>query len=134
MLNRKLRSTDISRQTTKAEKRRPPRLTESPVQSFDTEHPHAHVVIRGVDRRSRAPIGWRRFTSLGRDRKLERRAVEGRVEARSRGRPGGSASPRWLRALRTSKGCGWPSVSRRRRGHWPRAGNAARATSQGDIL
>jgi len=34
MLNRKIRSTDISKQTTKAEKRRPPRLTESPVQSF----------------------------------------------------------------------------------------------------
>jgi type IV secretory pathway VirD2 relaxase len=95
------------------------------VNHFDTEHPHAHVVLRGVDRDGcevrldRGDISnglrWRaqelateelghrhefeirraqtnevtqeRFTSL--DRELERRAKEGRVEARSRAWAGG---------------------------------------------
>jgi hypothetical protein len=50
--------------------------------------------------------------------------------------PGESTNPRWLRALRTSKGCGSPSVSRRRRGRWPRAGKVALRDlgSRGDIL
>jgi type IV secretory pathway VirD2 relaxase len=94
------------------------------VNHYDTDHPHAHVVLRGVDRAGREVrldrgyiaqgLRWRaqelateelgprlevdvrrarakeiaqeRFTSL--DRELERRAVDGRVEVRSRARLG----------------------------------------------
>ncbi len=94
------------------------------VNHFDTDHPHAHVVIRGVDRSGRElrldrgfisnglrgiaqqiateelgprheldirrayarEITQERFTSL--DRELERRAVDHRIEVRSRRRPG----------------------------------------------
>jgi type IV secretory pathway VirD2 relaxase len=94
------------------------------VNHFDTDHPHAHIVIRGVDRSGRElrldrgyisnGLRWtaqelatqelgprhdldveraharevtqERFTSL--DREIERRTVDGRVEAPSRRRPG----------------------------------------------
>jgi type IV secretory pathway VirD2 relaxase len=94
------------------------------VNHFDTDHPHAHIVIRGVDRSGRElqldrgfisnglrgiaqeiatqelgprhdldvrrvyarEITQERFTSL--DRELERRAVDHRIEVRSRQRPG----------------------------------------------
>jgi type IV secretory pathway VirD2 relaxase len=94
------------------------------VNHFDTDHPHAHLVIRGVDRSGRElrldrgyisnglrgiaqeiateelgprhdldiqrayarEITQERFTSL--DRELERRAVDDRIEVRSRQRPG----------------------------------------------
>ena len=94
------------------------------VNHFDTDHPHAHIVIRGVDRSGRElrldrgfisyglreiaqeiatqelgprhdldirrayarEITQERFTSLARE--LERRAVDNRIEVRSRQRPG----------------------------------------------
>jgi len=94
------------------------------VNHFDTDHPHAHLVIRGVDRSGREvrldrgyisnglrwsaqeiatqelgprhdldiqrayarEITQQRFTSL--DREVERRAVENRIEVRSRQRSG----------------------------------------------